>query len=576
MDHTYGSKSKFVELYCDGLMGGNFATWQDTWQSLASYLLPSRSYITEFSGTPETDHFSRLFDMTGPMSLRMHAAGMTNFIHPAHERWVMAVPPKELENNDEAKNYYADFSDQLRYLLAEKSNAYSCLHEYEENRGCFGSAAIYVEDGEDDWFCNFMVPDVGTFAIAEDHRGRVNTICVEKQMTLRQMAERFGIENLPPQKAKTYQDALGGKNDKLEETFTARHLVCPRKERQPGSRDVLDKPFASYWQDKQERTILEEGGYDTFPYPTSRYGVWDRRMGPYGVGPGHLALPECRQLNESSEYRDYLAELAVFPRKLIPTDVAGTVQFGINGATYLHPEAWENKRFPTTWGENQGGIEALKDVIADKREQIYKAFSLDMFQLFANLEKGNMTATEVLAREAEKLVQFSATFDRNTSEAIRPMLQRVARIAVEKGLMPEPPDSVLKFERDVFSGDEVVKLREPRYEFTGRIALAQKLAQQARLGNLINLYAPINEMTGGAVFENFNWDTSVRDDARYSAIDVDRLVPEDERDARREERAKQQAMAQEAAMAEQLAGAAGKVVNKSDPAELANVLMGAR
>ena len=77
-----------------------------------------------------------------------------------------------------------------------------------------------------------------------------------------------------------------------------------------------------------------------------------------------------------------------------------------------------------------------------KQQAIESAFHVDMFRMFASIDK-QMTATEVAERSTEKLVQFSPSFTRKTTELLTPMLRSVFGILIRGGKVPPPPQDAI-------------------------------------------------------------------------------------------------------------------------------------
>ena len=63
-------------------------------------------------------------------------------------------------------------------LELARSNFYTEAHELYMDRGCFGTGVLHCETGKRS-FLNFRKFDVGTFSIAEDDEGYVDTLSRE-------------------------------------------------------------------------------------------------------------------------------------------------------------------------------------------------------------------------------------------------------------------------------------------------------------------------------------------------------------------------------------------------------------
>jgi hypothetical protein len=246
---------------------------------------------------------------------------------------------------------------------------------------------------------------------------------------------------------------------------------------------------------------------------------------------------------------DALAELAAFPRYLIPDTHEGEVDFRAAGVTYY--DANNPHAIPQEWA-TAGKYDIGKDRVQMRQEVINKCFHVDMFQMFANLERPQMTAREVSERASEKLVQFSPTFARLTTELYTPCLRRVWSILTRAGRMPPPPREIIQ------QSPQGAVLPEPNVTYSSRIALAIKSLENASFMSASEMWAPLFQIKP-EVFDNLNWDVTFRDTLRNAGLPSRWLLEADQVGQMREERAKQQeAMQQQQQMAMQ-ADAAGKV-----------------
>jgi hypothetical protein len=173
-----------------------------------------------------------------------------------------------------------------------------------------------------------------------------------------------------------------------------------------------------------------------------------------------------------------------------------------------------------------------------KKEVINKCFHVDMFQMFANLERPQMTAREVTERASEKLVQFSPTFARLTSELYTPLLRRVWALLTRAGKMPPPPKSML------VEGPDGIMVPEPNVVYSSRIALAIKNLENASLMAMFEMWAPMAQIKP-EVLDNAHWDEMFRDSVRNAGLPARWLLEMDDVGEMRQARAEQMAKMQQ-------------------------------
>lgn len=529
------------------------STWDNLWQDIADYCLPRKAEITTKREFPTSNRNDLLFDSTALYANATLANGQLSYLTPADSRWFVFEPPEEMKN-DKAKQWFQRCSEITQRTLAN-SNFYSEVHELYFDDSTFGTYALYCEPGKTN-VINFQSFTCGTFAIAENDEGLVDTLYREMQMTCLQAVDKFGLENLSPRLQKAYNVFREtGKGSSVKHDFV--HAIYPRpeKDREAGKEDGANKSIASVYVEKQSKHVCRVSGYDEQPFFSGRHLKWG--TGPYGWSPAWIALPEARQLNFLAKQLDSLAEVKAFPRLLIPATHEGEVDLRAAGTTYFDPQM--PQAIPREWataGEYAIGLERERR----KEENINKAFHVDLFRMFAGIDK-QMTAREVAERSSEKLVQFSPTFARKTTELFNPLLRRVFSILLRAGKFPEPIAEVVQ--PNPVTGEP--EIPEPEILYTSRVALAIKSLQNLAFMRTMEQLGPLVQVKP-EMLDNFNTDVIARDIHRNDGSPADWLTDEDARDQMREQRAQQQAEMmeqQQAMMQAETAAKAGSIKKDS-------------
>jgi hypothetical protein len=511
--------------------------WMSMWQQIAELVMPRKSYILATTITPNSEREARLYDSTGVRANQILAAGCMSYITPADSRWCSFTAPEAIEDGDGVQEYFAEVTEIVMETLA-RSNFHQAIHELYLDRGCFGTAVLFVEPGEN-LPITFTNVDVGTFCISDNYEGYVDTMFRRMEMTARQIVQQFGIENVSDGVRNCYNQDNG---KGMDEKFHVIHAVYPRDE---GSRDKKkydgpNKPIASCYVEEKGRHILRESGYDELPFMATRYLKWQKS--PYGWSPSWTAMPDLRQLNFLQKQMDALAELAAFPRILVPDSMESSLDLRAGGVTYFN--ASDPNAVPREW-MTQGRYDIGLERVAQKQNDINEAFSVPLFQMFTQQENGapnRMTATEVNARNAERLALFSPTFSRLTTELLTPLLQRVYGILARNGAFPPPPEALIQ---QGPAGDLFIP--EPKVEFNSRIALAVKNMEQGAVDSAVQRAGAVVQMTQDpSVLDNFDFDRMVREGALAAGVDSEYIRPKDQVAQMRQQRA--QAQQQQAEM----------------------------
>ena len=521
--------------------------WEPFWDELGQYVMPRAKKIFTRSNIPET--LDEIYDSTGAYCNIVLANGRLSWMTPPETRWFAFDPPYYLKGDDQVEQWYKICTEQVQLQLAI-GNFYSQVHEMYFDLGGFGTGVLWCEPGKTmPLLCRKF--DMGTYCIAEDDEGFVDTLSREFELTARQAVQWFGLDAVSDNVKKAYTGGDGGdqKSRKLEQKFWFRHLVYPRAEdeRDPAKFDPRNKPIASIYTEKAEKHIVRIGGYTEQPFFACRYLKWFEGD-PYGWSPSAVALPDMRQLNFLVKQSDALAEVSAFPRILIPEFYKGEIDLRANGITY-YDSSNANAR-PSEW-LTQGKYDIALERAEEKRKNIRNAFHTDLFKMFEGLDK-EMTAREVLERSSEKLNIFSPTFIHAVNEFYNPFLMRAFRICLKAGLFPPPPEGVIGQDQNGIS------IEEPEITYSSRIALAIKSLENASFAHVIETQAPLMQVRPD-ILDNYNLDQISRDTSRNAGLPARWLNPLELVNQIRKGRAQQMAEAQKQQQLAQVADAAAKV-----------------
>lgn len=289
-------------------------------------------------------------------------------------------------------------------------------------------------------------------------------------------------------------------------------------------------PIASVYVERDKKLVVQNSGFIEQPFFATRYLRWYNEHA-YGWSPGWMCLADARQLNFLQKQLDALAELAAFPRFLVPDTHEGQVDYRASGVTYFDPA--NPQAVPREWATT-GRYDYGKDRAEVKQKSINDAFHVDLFKLFANLERPQMTAREVSERASEKLIQFSPTFSRMTTELYTPLLTRVWSILIRAGAFPPPPRELM------IDTGQGLAVPPPQVTYSSKIALAIKGLENGSLMNTMEMWLPVQQIKP-EVYDNVNWDGTFRDSCRNAGLPARWLLEADQVGQIREQRAQQQA-----------------------------------
>lgn len=515
------------------------------WEELAELYMPFRTI--DSGGMPDLLSAEQIFDSTPRTAALILANGLASLVTPREEQWFEYQPPRELREDDDAIRYYRNATATARELI-ESSNFYEEIQECYIESPVFGTTCLFIGDMDSDGLY-FLNQPIKTYHIAEDHRHRVNCIYRDLTLTADQAASEFGKDKLPPE----VRAKVGSPTGKTE-THEFIHAVAPRNEFEKDAPDNLLKPFTSTVVHTKTKTIISDDGYDELPFAVHRYRRHGRCV--WGFGPGAVAKGDPRQLNFINQLIDAGTEKAVFPPVVAPASLEGEIGQGALEITYVDSNDPNQAAMLREWAP-AGRLDIASARMEDKRQQINKAFHVDLFQLFAmrQQERGPLTATEASLVASEKLTQFSPVFGRLVSEMLDPILNRIFGIMLRNNLLGTAPASVVSALGGTRTG-----IARPGVQYKNRILLAMQSRQNGSLMEYMGLATPLLQFAPRAA-NTINFSRIIRDSARNAGIPEAWLNSEKqvkEMDAA-QDAAEQQAA--QMAMAESASNVAQKVGN---------------
>lgn len=177
-----------------------------------------------------------------------------------------------------------------------------------------------------------------------------------------------------------------------------------------------------------ENNIVSRGTFETNPYLIFRWSVASGEL--YGRGPILRALPDIKTANKVVELVLKNATIAV--SGIWQADDDGVINLGNINLTpgAIIPKAVGSSGLtPLASGAN---FDVSQLILKDLRERIRHTLLADRIGLLSEKE---MTATEILARNADMLRILGATYGRLLHEFIRPLCDRGLQILARRGVI---------------------------------------------------------------------------------------------------------------------------------------------
>lgn len=416
-------------------------------------------------------------------ALSIWADGMQGHMVSQSLQWFRStLGDRYLSKNDEIQRYLQEY-DEAMYGEFNRSNFYSVLGEWFRDAGSVGTATLYTEADLGKYVsCHTVIHPREVF-IAEDRYGNVDTVFRKFFLSAKQAVDMFGTDKL-------HQSIIQNAEKFPEKMHEFVHAVFPNTDRMYGSMLAKDKPWASVYIQQEGRIdapdglVVRQSGYDVNPY-----AVWRLRKNSdeiYGYSPAADAMVDIKKLNQISKTLLRGAHMAVSPPLNIPERMRGNTRIEPDGHNYYE------KGGDTVSVINTG---MNFPIAIDREEKIQRIiedkYRVEFFMVLARAER-EMTATEIMERQAEKAVLLGPQVDRMINEGLAKVFDIVSMIADDFGRLPVPPQILIDAieERKANNQQEV----NIDIKFIGPLAQAQK-----QLFNMRPIKAGLAELSQASV-----------------------------------------------------------------------------
>lgn len=375
--------------------------WISRWDDARRYTMP----------TSDTD-LATLYDATASDAADNLAASIYTLLTPPESMWLQLVRESDLSPD-------ADYATSVLRAHLNDSNFYTTIHQCYMDLVTLGTACLFMGQnpiGTSSAF-NFTAIPMSDIAILP------NAIFHTTSMTANEVMEKYPTWTPPS----NLRDSI--KNDPNLQLKLVQSLVGTE--------------FTA-WLDVGgdiENNIVSRGIFETNPYIVFRWSVASGEL--YGRSPIMRALPDIKTANKVVELVLKNATIAV--SGIWQADDDGVINLNNINLTpgAIIPKAVGSSGLtPLTSAAN---FDVSQIILKDLRERIRHTLLADRLGLLSEKE---MTATEIMARNADMMRILGATYGRLLHEFIRPLCDRGLQILSTRGLI-EPiklnSDAELKY-----------------------------------------------------------------------------------------------------------------------------------
>lgn len=523
-------------------------SFEPHWRDLSDFINPRGSRFLTSEANRNDRRNTKIIDPTGSLAQRILSSGMMSGItSPARPWFRLATPEPDLMDYGPVKMWLEVVQNRMNDMF-NKSNLYQSLPQLYGSLGTFSTGAMAVLDDSEDIIRTMPFP-IGSYYLANSPRGSVDTCYRKFSMTVRQLVQEFGLDNVSTS-VKSMWD-----NGSYEQWIEVMHSVYPNIDRDTAKLDSKNKPYKSVYYEVggDSEKLLRESGFDEFPIMAPRWEVNGEDV--YGSScPGMLALGQVKALQLEQKRKSQLIDKATNPPMVAPTSLKNQrVSLLPGDVTYIDVMTGQDG-FKPAYLVNPNTADLLAD-IQDTRQIINSAYFVDLFMMLQNINTRSMPVEAVIEMKEEKLLMLGPVLERLNDECLNPLIDRAFSMMVRKNMLPPPP--------------EVMEGMPLKVEYISVMAQAQKSIGLSSLSQTVGFIGQLAQFKPEAL-DKLDVDQAIDAFSEMSGVSPTVIVPQEQVQGIREERAKQAQAAQAMAMG-QAAAQGAKTLSETqttDPSAL--------
>lgn len=493
-----------------------------------------------------------LMDPSPRIAARTLGAGMhAGSTNPATPWFTFGTPDPELMEVPDVARWLYKLENLVRSIFA-RSNLYAVLPSLYSEGGVFGTAPMLMLNHPTN-VIQFVPKTVGSYYLAKNSDGIVDTMYCEYKMTVRQLVTDFGLANCSSQVQNAYR--IGNLNQYCD----VLHTIEPNKSAEYGNRGAANMPWMSNYYETgaalQRDKPMKTSGFEDNPIAAF---LWETTeiTDPYGSSCGMDALGCSKALQVQTKQKakavDKLVDPAMVgdpalknqPSSLIPGDVT-YAGFTANGSAPKFQPAYVIRP------ELQNMLQDIQDL----RGLVDAAMYTDLFFAITRADPRNASVPEIDARKEEQILALGPVLQ-NQQTFARSVIDRTVNIVIRNSLPVWDGRMNAPVNQNAFIEPPPKELMglDLKVDFVGALAQAFKSIAAGKIdrmagyvGNLAAAQAAAQQPV--TAFDKFDVDQSIDEYALAIGVPPTVVRSDEMVQAMRDEQAKQQQAQQLASMA---------------------------
>jgi hypothetical protein len=422
--------------------------YSSDWRELSDFVLGARGrFLPGDSDTGDEATYrrnERLYNEVAKQSASTLAAGMmAGITSPARPWFKLAHPDHELAEYEPVKLWLDDVQKILLSVFA-RSNFYNAMQNIYLELGTFGTACMGCYENHKK-VLRFEPYTIGSFSLAMDGERNVDTLYREYRSTVGSVVKRFGTDTVS-QSVKNLYD-----KGNYESKINIIHAIEPNLDRKYDSPLAKNMAYRSCYYEEQGDgdDVLLESGFEERPFMSPRWSaIGEDAYATSYPGIDSIASNKSLQIDE--------LDRAIAVEKMHNPPLIGDSAIKQAGADLI---AGGITWMPNMASSGRPGLAPIYDVnprigeldqgISQKEKRIQRFFYADLFLMITEMDRAQITATEIAERKEEKMLMLGPVLERLNNELLDPVIERAFAVCQRAGILPPPPKELTDMDLSV-------------------------------------------------------------------------------------------------------------------------------
>lgn len=409
--------------------------YRPLWSDIRDFLAPRTARLEGERQDDASRQDLNIINTSPRFAVRALPAGMQSGVTSPLRPWFsLGTPDPDMMDFQPVKIWLSEV-ERLMRLVMSRSNLYSKLKSTYGVLGTYGTSCFMIDEDEEDIIRAYDFT-MGSWSIGQDHRGRVNRMVRDLEMTAEQWYGRFDEDKIPNEVKVAYD------RGNYHQKFPIQHILEPNRRFKPGSALSKQLAWASIWMKPEGNQIIQYKGYDTQPFFGPRWEVLGEDV--YGTGCGEVAIGDGKQLQLQEKRGLQVLDKFTHPTMVGDGSLKNQRTSNLPGETvYVNGLVGGRGGYYPAYQINNPHMDAIEGKQRQIESRIDEAFFKNLFLMIAEIgDQPNITATQISAMREEKLMMLGPVLEQLNDDLLDPMIDRIFDIMYRRGMFPPAPEEL--------------------------------------------------------------------------------------------------------------------------------------